>query len=81
MGKLLSLNIIKWNPMINYNLKSLRLDANIYGPMFVSVLMSQLPEEMKLIISHELSNQEILVDKLVLLVVKQKVDFEPFNII
>ena len=41
------------------NLKSLGLDANNYGPMLVPVLMSKLPEEMKLIISREFSNQEI----------------------
>ena len=41
------------------NLKSLGLDANNYGPMLVPVLMSKLPEEMKLIISREFNSEEI----------------------
>ena len=72
MSKLLSLNTIKSvNDTVGMravydelqaqvrNLKSLGLDANNYGPMLVPVLMSKLPEEMKLIISREFSNQEI----------------------
>ena len=61
MSKLLSLNIItSVNDTVGMraddelqaqvrNLQSLSLDANHYVPMLVPVLMSKLPEEMKLI--------------------------------
>jgi hypothetical protein len=41
------------------NVQRLSLDANNYEPMLVPVLMSKLPEEMKLIISREFNSQQI----------------------
>ena len=67
------------------NLRSLGLATANYGPMLVSVLISKLPEEIKLIISREFNSEEIwdvtkLLEKLKLDTSELQVPSNAFNV-